>query len=109
MSTEWWQKDNGQIRREIEFTAHVSAGGTERSFTFVASSPPIYDNIADLFTRLSFESIRDTFREKTFIEVGHIIRGEITGNGGVRECLVFQTGRRVPFAVIRPSVFERRT
>lgn len=105
MATEWWQKSNGQILRDIEFTATINAGGVEESFTFKVASPPIYDHDSDLFTRLSFERIQDVFKDR--VTVGHIIRGHMAPNGCVRDCYVYGVGRRVPFAVIRPTVFTR--
>lgn len=111
MATEkkfWWHMDNGQQRRTLDFTIHlhVVAGGKEQVHTYTASNPPIYDSDPNTFSRLSFEGIKSLFERKFAMEVGHIIRGEVSENGGVRDCYVFAPGRRVPFAVIRPSVFE---
>lgn len=107
MATEWWQKQNGKIARQIDFTAYwIGGSGVQHTMVFPVESPAAYDNDPNLFSRLSFENVKDMF-DKCGIPVSHIIRGEITGSGGVRDCYVYAKDAKVPFAVIRPTVFCR--
>ena len=71
-------------------------------FGFEAPNPPIYAGDANLFTRLSFESIKARF-EAWGYSVDHIIRGACS-ESGVRDCYVYNRSNRIPFAVIRPLV-----
>jgi hypothetical protein len=104
--TTWLEMNNGARRATIPFVAFVNAGdGRELRFDFEASNPPIYAGDENLFSRLSFESIKARFAEWGYA-VGHIIRGECS-ESGVRDCYVYNRDNHVPFAVIRPFVFTR--
>lgn len=100
----WVEMSNGEILSEIPFVAWINQGeGREERFDFTAPNPPRYHGDANLFSRLSFEGIRDRFAARG-LKVDHIIRGECR-EVGVRDCYVFDSTHHVPFAVIRPLVF----
>lgn len=100
------EMNNGKILSAIPFVAWFrDASGKEVRFDFSAANPPIHHGDANLFSRLSFESIASRFNEWGF-RVSHIIRGESTETS-VRDCLVYLEGSRIPFAVIRPAVFVK--
>lgn len=104
----WLEMSNGQRLAAIPFVAWVNGGDArELRFDFEAPNPPIHEGDPNLFTRLSFESIKARF-EAWGYSVGHIIRGECT-ESGVRDCYVYNRANRVPFAVIRPLAFARDT
>jgi hypothetical protein len=104
--TTWIEMINGGRLAAIPFVAFVNAGkGREFRFDFKAANPPMYAGDPNLFSRLSFETIRGQFATWGF-QVGHIIRGECT-ESGVRDCYVYNRDNHVPFAVIRPLVFTR--
>jgi hypothetical protein len=104
--TTWLEMSNGKRLDAIPFVAFVNAGdGRELRFDFTAPNSPIHAGDANLFSRLSFESIRGQLATWGF-HVGHVIRGECSENG-VRDCYVYGRDSRVPFAVIRPFVFTR--
>jgi hypothetical protein len=102
----WLEMSNGTRLDAIPFVARIEGGeGNERRYDFEAPNPPIYEGDVNLFSRLSFESIKARF-EAWGYSVDHIIRGECT-EAGVRDCYVYRPHYHVPFAVIRPRVFER--
>jgi hypothetical protein len=106
LRTTWLEMSNGERLAAIPFVAFVNAGeGREIRFDFSVPNPPIHAGDANLFSRLSFESIRGQLATWGFA-VGHIIRGECS-ESGVRDCYVYGRDGRVPFAVIRPAVFTR--
>jgi len=102
----WVEMSNGEILAEIPFVLWVNAGeGRELRFEFTAPNPPIYHGDSNLFSRLSFETIRDRMKEYGF-PVSHIVRGE-SSESGVRDCYVYNNTNKVPFAVIRPAVWAK--
>ena len=102
----WIEMSNGEILTEIPFVAWATRGeGREVRFDFKAPNPPCYHGDPNLYSRLSFESIKADFEAWGF-SVDHIIRGECS-ESGVRDCYVYNRTSRVPFAVIRPAVFVR--
>lgn len=104
MKKTWVEMSNGARLDAIAFVAWVDRGdGFELRFDFSAPNPPIHEGDANLFSRLSFESIKARFASWGY-SVDHIIRGECS-ESGVRDCYVYAVRSRVPFAVIRPAVF----
>lgn len=104
MKTTWVEMSNGRRLDVIAFVVWLRAGdGRELRFDFEAPNPPIHEGNANLFSRLSFESIQQRFKVWGYA-VNHIIRGECS-ESGVRDCYVYNRESRVPFAVIRPAVF----
>ena len=101
----WVEMSNGEILSDLPFVAFVSGTEGETRYDFTAHNPPICHGVSNLFSRLSFESIRDRFAGWGH-KVDHIIRGECT-ESGVRDCYVYKGSSRVPFAVIRPAVFVK--
>jgi hypothetical protein len=100
----WVEMRDGKILDMIPFTAWVNAGeGRELRFDFEVDNPPFHRGDPNLFIRLSFETIKAYFADRG-LRVDHIIRGECAENG-VRDCYVYAPNTRVPFAVIRPTVF----
>lgn len=99
----WVEMSNGERLKVIAFVAWVNANGRELCFQFDAPNPMIHEGDANLFSRLSFESIKARF-ESWGYAVDHIIRGECSETG-VRDCYVYHRDKRVPFAVVRPAVF----
>ena len=102
----WVEMSNGKVLDEIPFVAWTMVGKEEVRFDFTAPNPPIYHGDPNLFSRLSFESIRALLLARFGDHVGHIIQGECNENGA-RDCYVYRRNSRVPFAVIRPAVFVR--
>jgi hypothetical protein len=102
----WVEMDNGKVRTDIPFVAWVNTPNGETRLEFTAPNPPIYHGDPNLFSRLSFETIVERFKEWGF-HVSHIVRGECSESGS-SGCYVFSgNGQRVPYAVIRPAVFAR--
>lgn len=106
MQTTWLEMSNGRRLDALPFVAWVDAGtDSEIRFDFEVPNPPIHTGDANLYSRLSFESIKARFAAWGY-SISHIIRGECSETG-VRDCYVYRTGNRVPFAVVRPAVFAR--
>lgn len=107
MTKTWVEMSNGQRLDAIPFVAWLrsAADGSEHRFDFKAPNPAIYAGDANLFSRLSFETIRAHFADWGY-PVNHIIRGE-SSETGCRDCYVYAPGSRIPFAVIRPAVFVK--
>jgi hypothetical protein len=102
----WIEMNNGTVLAAIPFVAWFrNDKGEEVRFDFSASNPPIYHGDTNLFSRLSFESIKGRFAEWG-LAVDHIIRGETTENS-VKDCYVYAPGSKIPFAVVRPAVFVK--
>lgn len=102
----WLEMRNGERLATIHFCVWVNAGeGREMRHRFGVNNPPCHEGDANLFTRLSFELIKERFAEWGY-KVGHIIRGE-TSEVSVRDCYVYDGTHKVPIAVIRPEVFVK--
>lgn len=96
--------DDGFIRDAIPFVAWFrDRNGSEVRNDFTEPNTANRHGDSDLFSRLSFESIRGRFLELGY-EVSHIVRGECSESGS-SSCYVFAPGDRIPFATIRPAVF----
>lgn len=97
---------NGKVLAAIPFVAWFRASdGSEVRFDFTVPNPAIHHGDSNLFSRLSFESIKGRFREWGH-DVSHIIRGECSETG-TRDCYVYRRDSRIPFAVIRPALFVK--
>lgn len=107
MAKTWLEMSNGRRLDAIPFVAwfRSTVDGSEHRFDFTVPNPPIHAGDPNLFSRLSFETIRAHFADWGY-QISHIIRGE-SSETSCRDCYVYQDGSRVPFAVIRPAVFAR--
>lgn len=95
-----------EILEHIVFVIWISGfNHREQRHEFKAPNPPMYHGNPDLFQRLSFDYIKTCFEDLGYA-IDHIIRGESTENS-VRDCYVYRGRDHVPFAIIRPLVFER--
>lgn len=97
---------NGVILTDIPFIAYVNRGGRETWFEFTVPNPPIHHGDPNLFSRLSFESIKEQFAKRGFT-IHNIISGQCN-ESGYNYCYVFNHSKsHVPFATIRPSKFDK--
>lgn len=102
----WVEMHNGEILSEIPFVLWISEGeDRERRHEFKAPNPPIHHGDPNLYSRLSYEWIKDVCKDLGY-SIDHIIRGECS-ESGVRDCYVYRNRDKVPFAVIRPAVFVK--
>jgi hypothetical protein len=98
----WWHMIDGKQLRDLDFLVAIECGGKEQVFGYRASNPPILDDTADSYKRLSFDGIKEFFDRHCGMKVGHIIWGKVFIDGSYQNTYVFAPGARVPFATIRP-------